>query len=557
MIGVIHNTDEKEAVEEFFQLFKTPWEPFQHGMDYDVVLATAGCIPEIKARLLIIFSSEIGKFDSRNGIGGRSEDRGLLFHDKEFRVPIYRRALVFGEPRSGITCLHSDKGPVGIKIVSSDGVIMRIGYDLFREVGGLLSSGQPAGNAHIPTLEIHIALLREWILRAGISFLEIPPTPGGKRFLICLTHDIDFIGIRQHKFDHTMWGFLYRSTLGAFRNLVRRRISLAKFIRILGAAASLPLVWLDWKKDFWSPFEWYLKVENSLFATYFLIPFKGRAGEQVDSPSASKRAASYELSDVVEWIRIILQRGNEVGVHGINGWHNAEQGRAELERIRSATGSSTTGNRTHWLLRQESTARLLDEAGYSYDSTDGYNETIGYRSGTVQAYRPLGTQRLLELPVHIQDGALFYPNRLDLSEEEAMARCGELIENSKAFGGVLTVIWHDRSHAPERLWGEFYRRFVDRLRTLDVWFATCGQAMDWFRKRREASFVREHSNEGSNRVAIPQAAHAISPPLTLRVHRPPTRLISGGATPGGTSTDLLWDGSATVDVGALTAGRLP
>ena len=36
----------------------------------------------------------------------------------------------------------------------------------------------------------------------------------------------------------------------------------------------------------------------------------------------------------------------------------------------------------HWLLHDANTPSVLDEAGYAYDSTVGYNETIGYRAGT-------------------------------------------------------------------------------------------------------------------------------------------------------------------------------
>ena len=50
MIGVIANASEHVVVEEFFQLFKTPWELFQVGRAYDVVFATTPEIPETDAR---------------------------------------------------------------------------------------------------------------------------------------------------------------------------------------------------------------------------------------------------------------------------------------------------------------------------------------------------------------------------------------------------------------------------------------------------------------------------------------------------------------------------
>jgi hypothetical protein len=87
-----------------------------------------------------------------------------------------------------------------------------------------------------PALELRIAKLRDAILEAGPPFVEVLPTPAGYSFTACLTHDIDFIGIRQHRFDHTMWGFLYRSTLGAVREFARGRMGLRKLLRVWKAA---------------------------------------------------------------------------------------------------------------------------------------------------------------------------------------------------------------------------------------------------------------------------------------------------------------------------------
>ena len=105
-------------------------------------------------------------------------------------------------------------------------------------------------------------------------------------------------------------------------------------------------------------------------------------------------------------------------------------------------------------------------------------------------FRPLGAQTLLELPLHIQDGALFYPQRLDLSEREAESRCDALIGNARKLGGVLTLLWHDRSHAPERFWGDFYAGLVLRLRSLGGWFGTGSQVATWFRNRRKVRLSR-------------------------------------------------------------------
>src|SRR6266568_2103201 len=195
------------------------------------------------------------------------------------------------------------------------------------------------------------------------------------------------------------------------------------------------------------------------------------------------------------------------------------RGRAELARIAGITGEAAIGIRMHWLLHDEKTASVLDECGYSYDSTAGYSETVGYRSGTSQVFRPLNAKTLLELPLHIQDGALFYHNRLDLPEPEAEIRCKDLIQNAGQFGGVLTVLWHDRSHGPERFWGDFYISLVRLLKSTDGWFATAAQVVSWFRKRRGVCFERLGA-ASSVRTSCRYTGQVALPPLILRVYRP-------------------------------------
>ncbi len=248
-----------------------------------------------------------------------------------------------------------------------------------------------------------------------------------------------------------------------------------------------------------------------------------------------------------------MQEGCELGVHGIDAWHSVEKGRDELARIGAVTGESRIGIRMHWLLRDENTFRVLDEAGYAYDSSVGYNETIGYRSGTTQPFRPVGAQALLELPMHIQDGALFYSHRLDLSESEAWKRCGDLIDNVRKFGGVLTVLWHDRSHGPERFWGDFYVRLVQALRSLDGWFGTAVQVVGWFRKRREVRFDRVEATDGVARTWLRYHGDKILPPLTVRFHRPCTRGSNGDSHSETISkfVDIPWSGETDIELDEL------
>jgi len=78
----------------------------------------------------------------------------------------------------------------------------------------------------------------------------------------------------------------------------------------------------------------------------------------------------------------------------------------------------------------------------------------------------------------------------------------DLIENAEQFGGVLTVLWHDRSHGPERFWGGFYKRLIRELKSRNVWFATASELVGWFRKRREARFERIGSHTGARFLSV-------------------------------------------------------
>jgi len=547
VIGVIPKIDQVAVVEEFFELFKTPWEFYEPGRMYEVVVATADSVPEVNTRLLLLYGSQSKSTDAHNGTIVRSRHGGGSLDYQGIVVPIYGELGIFEEESGSIPCLAATPGIAGVRVESTgDTTIVRLGFDLFHEVQLLLSAGQPIEHAHIPTLDMHIGMLRNWILNEGIPLLEVPPAPAGHSFAVCLTHDIDFVGIRNHVFDHTMWGFLYRSSVGAIRNFFRRRISIGRLFETWRAAASLPLVYLGWVKDFWSPFEWYLRVEKDLPATYFLIPFKRESGEHVQGSHAARRATAYDVDDLHQWTAILRREGCELGVHGLDAWHSVEKGRAELARIAQVTGESAVGIRIHWLLHNSNSASVLEESGYAYDSTAGYNETIGYRSGTTQVFRPLAAKTLLELPLHIQDGALFYPQRLDLSEPEAEKRCKELIEKAGQFGGVLTVLWHDRSHGPERFWGDFYIGLVQVLKSSDAWFATAAQAVSWFRKRRSVRFERFGVADGVRAFPGKGGEEAL-PPVCLRVYRP---LREFGAQPSGEETyafdDLPWNTRTTV-----------
>jgi hypothetical protein len=187
----------------------------------------------------------------------------------------------------------------------------------------------------------------------------------------------------------------------------------------------------------------------------------------------------------------------------------------------------------HWLFFDEQSPAVLDAAGFSYDSTVGYNQTVGYRAGTTQVFKPMTTENLLELPMHVMDTALFYPGYLDLAPAQAEETVRPLVANAARFGGVLTVNWHDRSVAPERLWDTAYVHLLEQLQSNGACFLTAAQTVSWFRKRRAAIF-----EQAGNTIKIKSPADGDTrlPGLRVRSFQPDagggtffeTRLPDGG-----------------------------
>lgn len=517
MIGVAANLREEAVVREFFELFKTPWEFCQSRRQYDVVLCAGQVnLDAHAARLVLIFCGQTLPFDTVQGTQVLAQgSEGCAFDHDGLHIPIYGDYVTFQtevspgvEPSEGMLVRYKSNGKN----------VVRIGFDLFAEVRTLLTRGQPSVNAAIPTLELHIALLRALIVGSGVCLVEIPPVPDGYRFIACLTHDVDHPLMRQHKLDRTTLGFIYRATYGSLVKLLRGQLSLADLLTNWLAVLKLPLVHLGMAKDPWSEFDRYIVLEEGAPSCFFVIPFAGRPGRNLDGPAVSARAARYGAVDIKEQVHKVASGRCEVGLHGIDAWLDPSAARNEIDEIRALTGQHEIGVRMHWLYFNEQSPQVLESAGATYDSTIGYNETIGYRAGTSQVFKPLQVSNLLELPLHVMDTALFFPSHLNLSIAEARERIIRIVEEVIQFGGCVTLNWHDRSISPERLWEKVYVDILGELRNGGAWFATPAHAVSWFRKRRAATFESVHWHPSTLRADILSVMDDDLPGLQLRVH---------------------------------------
>jgi peptidoglycan/xylan/chitin deacetylase (PgdA/CDA1 family) len=368
--------------------------------------------------------------------------------------------------------------------------------------------------------------LRELIVSSGEPLVEVSPVPEGYRFIACLTHDIDHPSIRWHGLDHTTIGFLYRAIFGSVQQGLQGRTSMHSVMKNWKAAAKLALIHLGLADDFWESFDHnYAAIEKGLPSSFFAIPFKGQEGRTRTGRAPKRRAARYGITDIRGQLEALATVGHEIGLHGIDAWLDSSSADRELHEVRALAPSDQLGVRMHWLYFDEHSPAVLDAAGADYDSTVGYNDTIGFRAGTTQVFKPFSAKNLLELPLDVMDTALFYPTYLNLSREEARAAVSRIIDAAIRFGGVITLNWHDRSLAPERLWGDVYAEIIDELREKGAWFATAGQAVSWFRMRRKATFETSRGTTAIVQGHLTQA-DKILPRLRVQLHNAPRLAVA-------------------------------
>jgi hypothetical protein len=188
----------------------------------------------------------------------------------------------------------------------------------------------------------------------------------------------------------------------------------------------------------------------------------------------------------------------------------------------------------HWLYFSDEAPRQLEAAAFDYDSTWGYNDAVGFRAGTSQVFAFPGVTKLLELPLSIMDTALFAWDRWAMTRADARRHCDVVLAHAAQSGGTVVVNWHCRSLAPERLWQSFYRELLDRLSGEGrTWFATAGDAVEWFRWRRSIRFAAE-TDSGSVRIEAPMPGPSGKGGL-IRMHRP-GHPVHEAAFDGGTHT---------------------
>ena len=308
---------------------------------------------------------------------------------------------------------------------------------------------------------------------ASTTSAAAPRWPGGAKFALFLSHDVDKIRDREPFYALAALNHIRRMILGSERGSVR--LALRRLARALLAPKPPEL-------DFQTILD--VEARHGFRSTFFVLHDVG----------GRRRGARYALTDpalrrIVEMIRAA---GGEIGLHG--GYYRLNQAAAYRESrdlLRRDLGVEAVGIRNHFLRHTGAdTWRAQETAGFRYDSTFGFSDRVGPRDGRLSPFFPLAPETgaprgILELPLTVMDVALFLKHGPE--GEAALAAAWAAIEPVIAAGGLVTLLWHnDCFNEPEyREWQWTYERLLERLAARSPWCATGAEIHDWWRSRAE------------------------------------------------------------------------
>ena len=180
----------------------------------------------------------------------------------------------------------------------------------------------------------------------------------------------------------------------------------------------------------------------------------------------------YQLGEqaVIDLIKRIKERNHCIGIHpSYNTYNNTEMLSSEIDALKMATGMEVTASRQHYLrFDTSSTWNNLEDADVRWDSTMGYPDEAGFRSGVCYTY-PLydiynrKQLNLLEKPLIVMDATLLRYEKLQI--EQALSRVENLQKEVHLYQGEFVFLWHNSSFNSQewigfdKVYKSMYRQF--------------------------------------------------------------------------------------------------
>jgi len=286
----------------------------------------------------------------------------------------------------------------------------------------------------------------EFLVKNGFKF----QWPDNHKFAVCLTHDIDHI--------YPSWKYRGFTSL-KLASKFKFKKSLARFFKNENPYLNFrKIISLEKKYDAKSSF--YIMLDES---NYDAFELKG------------------ELINIIDNL-------HEVGLHG--GYHtynDLDLMKGEKEKLEGIVCKKIIGYRNHYLKFEiPDTWTLLYKAGFKYDTTLGYADSVGFRNGMCHPFKPFDLNSskqidIIEIPLTIMDGTLL--QYMQLNVEESWQICKRLIDSARDLSGVVTILWHNSffDEIYRKGWGKLYEKILKYSYENNGWLTSGEEIWKWYK----------------------------------------------------------------------------
>lgn len=308
--------------------------------------------------------------------------------------------------------------------------------------------------------------------------------PEERPFAACLTHDVDFVTsnslietFRRLRFSPYSKKMVYlREVLGGVYRRINDRLFFAK----------------TEKDPFWC-FEKWLEIEDkyNFRSTFFFLPDNPSRYQEWDCFYRHHDKIEFEGQKIIvaELMTEMDKQGWEIGLHGtFYSYDDANELRIQKEQVENSLGKNVFSIRQHLLHYDiKITPKVQAQAGFKFDSTLGFNHTTGFRRGAAFPFFQYDIENEIELsivqiPMHIQDGALFRKEYMGLNPESAINHCLKLVEKVEKENGLLTLSWHPQYYDSVLFpgWFHVYEELLSYLHKKNAWVTSVGEIGRWW-----------------------------------------------------------------------------
>lgn len=329
-------------------------------------------------------------------------------------------------------------------------------HDIYCGVNNSLPVIKDSFEREVPYLQYADCInpvLSELIYNEGFR----PVYKDGKKYGVCISHDIDFIYEPQNKNAFSI------SLVGSLK---QRKWKEAKYdLQNIISKQANPKWALDYLLE--------IEQKHKFRASYYFLALSN--GEQ---------DYNYEIESMKPYFLQILNAGSEIGLHGGHkAYCSKEKICLEKAKLESALGNKVVGYRNHYLrFINPDTWLHLQDNNFEYDTTYGLYSQIGYRNGMCYPFRPYIKGQyasILELPLLVMDISFIKYMGLDI--ENAFKLFQKIHQDAKKYNGVLTIVWHN--NCVEGDYGKLYQKIIQAVtQDEDAWITTSLEMVNWWKE---------------------------------------------------------------------------